>query len=98
MLVLLGYLIVIGAVFGGFAMAGGHLAALFQPIELLIIGGAALGAFIVGNSGKSLKATLAALPGLLKGSKYDKKLYMELMSLLYEVLQKIRKEGLMSIE
>ena len=98
MLVLLGYLIVIGAVFGGFAMAGGHLAALFQPIELLIIGGAALGAFIVGNSGKSLKATLAALPGLLKGSKYNKTLYMELMSLLYAILNKTRKEGLMSVE
>ena len=98
MLVVIGYLIVLGAVFGGFALAGGHLAALFQPVELLIIGGAAVGAFVVGNTGKSLKATLAALPGILKGSKYNKKLYMELMSLLYEVLQKIRKEGLMSIE
>lgn len=98
MLVVVGYLIVFGAVFGGFALAGGHLIALFQPVELLIIGGGALGAFVTANTPKSLKATLAALPGCLKGAKYDKKLYMELMSLLYEVLQKIRKEGLMSIE
>jgi chemotaxis protein MotA len=85
-------------VFGGFAMAGGHLAALFQPLELLMIGGAALGAFLVGNNNKAIKATIAALPSLFKGSRYTKDLYMELMSLLFEVLSKVRKEGLMSIE
>jgi chemotaxis protein MotA len=79
-------------------MAGGHLAALFQPLELLMIGGAALGAFFVGNSGKAIKATLKALPTVLKGSKYDKALYMELFALLYEILAKVRKEGLMAIE
>lgn len=98
MLVIIGYLIVIGSVFGGFAMAGGHLAALFQPLELLMIGGAAMGAFFVGNNGKAIKATLAALPTVLKGSKYTKALYLELMSLMSEILTKVRKEGLMSIE
>ncbi|TFW11548.1 flagellar motor stator protein MotA [Massilia arenosa] len=98
MLVILGYLIVCGAVFGGFAMAGGHLAALFQPLELLMIGGAAAGAFLVGNNGKAIKATLGALPKLFKGSRFTKDLYMELMSLLFDVLSKVRKEGLMSIE
>ena len=63
----------------------------------MIVGGA-LGAFIVGNSLKTIKTVLGALPALLKGSKYTKELYMELMSLLYEILGKIRKEGLMSIE
>ncbi len=98
MLVILGYIIVCASVFGGFAMAGGHVAALFQPLELLMIGGAAAGAFLVGNNGKAIKATLAALPSLFKGSRYTKDLYMELMSLLFEVLSKVRKEGLMSIE
>ena len=98
MLVIFGYVIVLASVFGGFALAGGHLAAMLQPVELLIIGGAALGAFMVGTSAKSVKATLAALPACLKGSKYNKSLYMELMSLLYELLGKVRKEGLMSIE
>ena len=98
MLVALGYVIVVASVFGGFALAGGHLAALLQPVELLMIGGAALGSFIVGSSFKTVKATLSALPSLLKGSKYTKALYMELMSLLYEILGKVRKEGLMSIE
>lgn len=98
MFVILGYIIVCASVFGGFAMAGGHMGALFQPIELLMIGGAAVGAFLVGNSGKAIKATLKALPTVLKGSKYSKDSYMELMALLYELLGKVRKEGLMSIE
>jgi chemotaxis protein MotA len=98
LLVIAGYVIVVASVLGGFALTGGHLAALLQPVELLMIGGAATGAFIVGNNGKSIKATLRALPTLFKGSKYTKSLYMELMSLLFELLTKVRKEGLMSIE
>lgn len=98
MLVIIGYVIVAISVFGGFALAGGHLHSLFQPIELLMIGGAGLGAFLVGNSGAALKATFKALPKVFKGSKYSKDHYMELMALLYEMLGKIRKEGLMSVE
>ena len=98
MLVIIGYVVVLASVFGGFVLAGGHLHSLFQPVELLMIGGAATGAFFVGNSGKAIKATLKALPSVLKGSKYSKALYMELMTLLFEILSKVRKEGLMSIE
>lgn len=98
MLVIIGYVVVAASVFGGFALAGGHLAALLQPIELLMIGGAATGSFFVGNNSKTIKATLKALPSVLKGNKYTKENYMELMALLYELLGKVRKEGLMSIE
>lgn len=98
MYVIIGYVVVSLSVFGGFAMAGGHLAALFQPIELLMIGGAAAGAFMVGNSVKVMKATLKALPTVFKGSKFNKALYMELFALLFEILAKVRKEGLMAIE
>lgn len=98
MLVIIGYVAVTLSVFGGFALAGGHLAALLQPVELLMIGGAAAGAFLVGNSGKVIVATFKALPTLLKGSKYSKESYMELMALMYELLGKVRKEGLMAIE
>jgi chemotaxis protein MotA len=63
-----------------------------------MIGGAAAGAFLVGNNGKAIKATLKALSTVLKGSKHTKALYMELMTLLFEILSKVRKEGLMSIE
>jgi chemotaxis protein MotA len=98
LLVIVGYIIVCVSVFGGFALAGGHLATLFQPIELLMIGGAAVGAFFVGNNGKAIKATMKAMPSLFKGSRHTKDLYMEMMSLLFDVLSKVRKEGLMSIE
>ena len=98
MLVIVGYLIVIASVFGGFALAGGHLASLLQPVELLMIGGAALGAFLVANTTKVIKATLKSLPTLFKGSRYDKALYLETLALLFDILAKVRKEGLMSIE
>jgi chemotaxis protein MotA len=90
--------VVMASVFGGFAMAGGHLAALWQPLEVLMIGGAAVGAFFVGNDSKAIKATFKALPSVFKGSRYTKTLYLELMALLSEILNKVRKEGLMSIE
>jgi chemotaxis protein MotA len=98
LLVIIGYIIVLASVFGGFALSGGHLASLFQPIELLMIGGAALGAFFVGNNGKAIKATMQAMPGVFKGSRYTRELYLELMALQFDVLSKVRKEGLMSIE
>ena len=98
MLVIVGYIVILGSVFGGYALAGGHLAVLFQPLELLMIGGAALGASFVGNNAKNLKATIKTLPNVFKGSKYSKALYMELMTMLFDVLTKVRKEGLMSIE
>jgi chemotaxis protein MotA len=98
LLVIIGYIIVCASVFGGFVMAGGHAAVLFQPIELIMIGGAAVGAFFVGNNNKSIKATMKALPTVFKGSQYTREMYMELMSLLFDVLSKVRKEGLMSIE
>ncbi len=98
MLVILGYIIVTGCVLGGFALAGGHLAGLWQPLELLIIFGSAIGAFVAGNSGKTQKAFLKAVPGILKKSSYTSAMYLELLGVLFEILAKVRKEGLMSIE
>jgi chemotaxis protein MotA len=98
MFAIIGTLVLIGSVFGGFALSGGHLAALAQPLELLMIGGAAIGVFIASNPLKVVKATIAALPATVRGSRYSKAVYMELMALLYELLSKTRKEGLMSIE
>nr|WP_253206968.1 flagellar motor stator protein MotA [Verticiella sp. GG226] len=97
-MIFLGYLIVAFSVFGGYALVGGHLGALYQPVEVLIIGGAALGAFISANNTKSLKATMKMVPQLLRGGKYDKELYMELMALLYVLLTKARREGMMALE
>lgn len=98
MLVIVGYVVILGAVFGGFALAGGHIGSLLQPVELLMIFGSGAGAFLVANPNKVIKATLKALPSLLRGSRYSKTLYLETLSLLYDILGKVRKEGLMSIE
>lgn len=99
MLVILGYLVVLGSVFGGYALMGGHFGVLFQPLEVLIIGGAAVGAFIAGNDSKTIRATMKELPRLLRSShKHDKALFMELLALLYVLLSKGRKDGMMALE
>ena len=99
MLVIVGYLVVLGSVFGGYALMGGNFGVLFQPLELLIIGGAGVGAFIAGNDGKTIRATVKELPRLLHSSKkHDKALYMELLALLYVLLSKGRKDGMMALE
>ncbi|MDI5922833.1 flagellar motor stator protein MotA [Halomonas sp. LR5S13] len=98
MLIPIGYLIVIFSVFGGFALAGGHLGPLFQPTEFLMIGGAGIGAFIAANNGKAIKATFRIFVRLRRSNKYDKALYMELMALQYKMLSKIRRDGMLGIE
>ena len=100
MLVLLGYIIAFGCVFGVYALHGGNMAVLAKalPFEMLTIGGAAIGAFIVSNQPKVLKATLKAIPAAIKGSRHSKARFMSLMALMYDLLQKARKEGLMAIE
>ena len=98
MFVIVGYVVVLGAVLGGFILAGGHVHALIQPTEFLTIAGSALGSLLVGNPPNVIKSVLAALPTVLKGSPLNKALYMDLLAMLYEILSKVRKEGLMSIE
>jgi len=97
-LVLIGYLVVVGSVVGSYVSMGGHLGALYQPFELLLIGGAAAGAFLAGNSRKSLLLVARAVPGVLRRAPYGRESYMQLMALLYVLLNKARREGLMSIE
>ncbi|GAO25140.1 flagellar motor stator protein MotA [Alicycliphilus sp. B1] len=100
MFVILGYLVTFGCVFGVFIAHGGNIKVVLEalPFEMITIGGAAAGAFVVNNQPKVLKATMAMLPQVLKGNKYTKARYMELLAMLYEILQKARKEGLMAIE
>ena len=98
MFVIIGYVVILSAVLGGFILAGGHVHSLIQPTEFLTIGGSALGQFLVANPPTVVKATLAAVPSVLKGSHFNKALYMDLLAMLYEILSKVRKEGLMSIE
>ena len=99
MLILIGYLVVLLSVFGSYVALGGHMGALYQPFEFLLIGGAALGAYISSNSGKSVALMFKAIPQVFKRSPYtDKAVYMELMALLYVLLNKARRDGLMTIE
>lgn len=98
MLIIIGYTITLVCILVGYVFGGGFIAALFQPLEFLIIGGAALGAFIVGNNGVTLRATGRAIRDLFKPSQHDKTLYLALISLFYAILTKIRQQGMLSIE
>ncbi|QAA92912.1 flagellar motor stator protein MotA [Pollutimonas thiosulfatoxidans] len=98
MFIIVGFAIVFVSVFGSYVMLGGHLGALYQPFEFVLIAGAALGAYIASSSGKSVKLLIASMPLIVRKSPYSKELYMELMALLYVLLNKARRDGLMSIE
>lgn len=98
MFVIIGFVLVVACVLGGFAMAGGHLHVLWQPVEVIIIVGAALGSFVASNTTKVLKAVGKALGMCFKNTAVTRDFYMSLMALMYEILTKVRKEGLMSIE
>jgi chemotaxis protein MotA len=98
MFVGIGWVVVVGAVVGSYALAGGHLAALVQPFELMCILGSAIGAFVVANPVKVLKAVLKAVPTAFGGGGYNKKKYLELIALLYELLQKVRTQGMLAME
>jgi chemotaxis protein MotA len=97
MFLIVGYVIILAASIGTYAVHG-SLAALWVPLEYLAIFGLTVGGFIAGNDVKVIKATIGALPGIFKGSKYNKAAYVDLLAMLFEVLAKVRKEGLMSIE
>lgn len=100
MFVIIGWLVILVCVFGVYIVHGGNIMVILTalPFELITIGGATLGAFLANNQMKVIKATIKGLGDCFKGSKYTKARYMELMALLFDILQKARKEGLMSIE
>ncbi len=100
MFVIIGWVVVLGCVFGVFVAHGGNMGPIIKalPWEMAMIGGATLGAFLVNNQMTVIKSTIAGALSCFKGSKYTKARYMELLALLYDILQKARKEGLMSIE
>jgi len=100
MFVIIGWVVVLGCVFGVFIAHGGNMGPIIKalPWEMAMIGGATLGAFLVNNQMPVIKATVGSIGAAFKGNKYTKARYMELLALLYDILQKARKEGLMSIE
>jgi len=79
-------------------MAGGNLLLLWHPSEIVVIIGAALGAFITSNSIKVVKSSFANALGLMKPSRYTRETYVDLLKLIFDLLVKSRKEGLLAIE
>jgi chemotaxis protein MotA len=100
MFVIIGWLVILVCVFGVYIFHGGNIMVILHalPFELITIGGATVGAFLANNQMKVVKATMKGLGACFKGSKYTKARYMELMALMFDILQKARKEGLMAIE
>lgn len=98
MLLIVGSVVVLGCVLVGFLMGGGHLLLLWHPTEALIICGSAFGAFLISNPMKVVKSAAAGVLALPKGPRYKREDYVTLLKLLHDVLQKIRKAGLLGIE
>ncbi|MDR0378963.1 MAG: flagellar motor stator protein MotA, partial [Candidatus Accumulibacter sp.] len=84
MFLIVGYIIILAASIGTYAIHG-SLAALWVPTEYAAIIGLGIGAFVGGNNPKVVKATVGALPALFKGSKYNKAVYVDLLAMLFEV-------------
>lgn len=98
MALIIGGIIVIACVMGGYTLHGGNLLVLWQPTEVLIIFGAALGSFVIANPPSLIKQVFQGILRLLTGSPFNKAFYLDLLSLLYDIFDKSRKQGVMSIE
>lgn len=98
MRVIIGIVIVFGSVFGGYMANGGHVDVLFQPFEFVIILGAAIGAFVIGNGGPVLKGSLGVFGILFKGPKYNKAAYIELLGLQFSLFKLVQAKGLLALE
>jgi chemotaxis protein MotA len=94
----LGWLIGIFCALTGYALHGGQILVLWQPYEVLIIVGLAVGYLIASNNVRSLKQTMRAVPAAFRGVAINKRLYLDLLCLLFEILNNIRRDGLMSLE
>lgn len=94
---IIGIIVVFAAVLGGYVLSHGQIAALIQPFEVLIIGGAALGAFLQANPGSTFMHVLKKSLKMFS-SRFTHAFYLEVLRLLYEILNKSRREGMMAIE
>jgi chemotaxis protein MotA len=98
MLVIIGAVVVLGAVIGGYAASGGHLMVLWQPFEFIIIFGAAIGSVVIANPKAVLTGIGRDMGAALKGSPYSKESYLELLSLLYTIFKVARTKGALALE
>lgn len=98
MSLLVGYLISLAAIFGGFMLEGGHIGAMVQPFELLMIAGGAFGAFFASTFPKGFGQSIKGVWEAMRGSRYTKGMYFELLSLLNEMFTQNRRSGMASLE
>lgn len=98
MRLIIGILIVVGSVVGGYLGVGGHMEVLWQPFEFVIILGAAIGAFVIGNTGPIIKGTLGAFGTLFKGPKYNKAAYVELLGMQFSLYKLVQSKGILALE
>ena len=98
MFAIIGIVIVFGSVIGGYLMEHGNLRVLVQPAELVVIGGAAIGTVLIANPLHILKQIVGGVAGVFGGSKFTKQRYLESLKMIYELLNKARREGLMALE
>jgi len=98
MFAIIGIVLVFVSVVGGFLMEKGHIQVLLQPAELLIIAGAASGTLLAANPSHIIKEIAGGLVGVLKGSPFGKERYLNTLKMMYQFLNKVRKEGLLSVE
>jgi chemotaxis protein MotA len=98
MVVIVGCILVMACVLGGFTLSGGHVGALIHPAEILTIAGAAFGAMVVMAPMKVLKDLLRGIVQCLKGSPFSKKSYNDLFQVMYEFFRLARREGLLALE
>jgi len=97
MLVIVGFVVVIVCVTGGYLIAGGELLVLNQPSEFIVIGGAALGSLLISTSPTVIKSTIGQIKGLL-GSGTSKQEYNDLLAMLYQIFKQVQQSGVMSLE
>jgi chemotaxis protein MotA len=98
MFAIIGTVVVILAIVGGYLMEKGNLMVLIQPAELVIIAGAAIGTLLIANPLHILKQIGANMSALLKGSRFTHDLYMETLKMMYDLFNHARKEGMASVE
>ena len=94
----IGAIIVTVCTLGGYAALGGKLAVLWQPFEVVIICGAALGGYIIANPTNVLRKTLGAVRMAMRGSNARKQTYLDLLSLLYQLLKLAKQKGNLALE
>jgi len=98
MFVIIGIVVVLGSVLGGFVLEGGPILVIMQFVEFLIIGGAALGALLISAPASLFKKIIEKMIATLKGSAVSKQTYLDLLKLMFDIFQLSRKEGLIAIE